>query len=100
MQAAKARGVRLRLQHSFLYINVCQGPVGCVAARSIEVCNTLSHEGFANVNTEKNVLSSLLYTFLNSTPGLNGNEALCCSVLMGMKPAASDWSMISRIVTR
>ena len=46
-----------------------------------------------NVNTEKNVLSSLLYTVLSSTPGLN--EALCCRVLMGMKPAASDWSTIT-----
>ena len=49
-------------------------------------CNTLSHLGLANVNTEKNVISSLLYTFLSSTQGLNGNEALCCSVLIGMKP--------------
>ena len=31
---------------------------------------------------------------------LNGNEALCCHFLMGMKPAASDWSTISRIATR
>ena len=23
--------------------------------------------------------------------GLNGNEALCCHILMGMKPSASDW---------
>ena len=29
---------------------------------------------------------------LSSTPGLNGNEALCCRVLMGMKPTASDRS--------
>ena len=44
-----------------------------------ECCNTLSHEGLANVYTEKNVISSLLYTFLSSTspPGLNANEALC-----------------------
>ena len=51
-------------------------------------CNTLSHEGLANVATEKNVILSLLYTFFSSTLGLNGNEALCCCVLMGMKPAA------------
>ena len=62
-------------------------------------CNTLSHEVFTKVNTEKNVISSLLNTFLSSTPGLNGNEALCCRVLMGMMPAVSDWSMISRIAT-
>ena len=68
--------------------------------RSGEGCYTLSHEGLAKVNTEKNVISSLLYTFLSNTQGLNGNEALCCRVLMGMKPAASDWSMISRIETR
>ena len=54
-------------------------------------CNTLSHSGLANVNIEKNVVSPLLYTFLSSTPGLNGNEAICCHVLMGIKPAASDW---------
>ena len=48
--------------------------------------NTLLHLGLANVNTENNVISSLLYTFLSSTPGLNGNEALFCSVLMVMKP--------------
>ena len=29
------------------------------------------------------------YTFLSSTPGLNGNEALSCRGLMGMNPAAS-----------
>ena len=40
--------------------------------QSGEVCNTLSHEGLANVNTEKNVISSLSYTFLSSTLGLNG----------------------------
>ena len=68
--------------------------------RSSEGCNTESHEGMANVNMEKNVILSLLYTFLSRTPGLNGNEALCCRVLTGMKPAASDWSMISRIATR
>ena len=58
-------------------------------------CNTLSHEGLANVNTEKNVISLLLYTFLSSTPGFNGNEAHCYHVLMGMKPAASVWSMVA-----
>ena len=31
--------------------------------RSGECCNTLSHEGLANVNTEKNVISSLLSPF-------------------------------------
>ena len=62
--------------------------------------NTFTLEGLANVYTEENVISSLLYTFLSSTPGLNGNEALCCHVLMGMKPTASDWSTISRIATR
>ena len=67
--------------------------------RSSEGCNTLSHEGLANVNTENNVLSSLLYTFPFSTPDLNGNEALCCRVLMGMKPGASDWTTISCIAT-
>ena len=41
----------------------------------------------------------IVNTFLSSTSGLNGNEALCCHVLMGIKPAASDWSMISRIAT-
>ena len=51
-------------------------------------------------HTDENVISPLLYTFLSSTPGLNGNEALCCHVLMGMKPTASDWSTISRIATR
>ena len=35
-----------------------------------------------------------------STPGLNGNEALYCCVLKRMKPAASDLSMTSYIVTR
>ena len=40
-----------------------------------EGCNTLSHSGLANANTEKNVISSLLYAFLSSTPSLNGNEA-------------------------
>ena len=29
---------------------------------------------------------------LSSTLGLNGNEAHCCRVLMGVKPAASDRS--------
>ena len=67
--------------------------------QSGEGCNTLSHEGLANVNTEKDILSSLLYTFISSTLGLNGNEALCCLVLMEMKPAASDWSKISHIAT-
>ena len=62
-------------------------------------CNTLSQLGLANVNTENNVLSSLLYTFLSRTPGLNGNEALCCCILMGMKSMASDLSTISRIAT-
>ena len=57
-------------------------------------CNTFSHKVLANVNTEKNVLSSLLYTSLSSTPGLNGNEALCCRLLMAMRPGASDWSTI------
>ena len=59
-------------------------------------CITLSHLGLANLNMEKNVLVSL-HTFLSSTPGLNGNEALCCGALMKMKHAASDWSAISRI---
>ena len=58
--------------------------------RSREGCNTLSHEALANINTENNVILSLFYIFLSSTPGLNDNEALCCHVLMGMKPAASD----------
>ena len=31
---------------------------------------------------------------------LNDNGALYCRVLMGIKPAASDWSTISRIGTR
>ena len=35
---------------------------------------------------EKNVISPLLYSILSSTPGLYGNEALYCRVLMGMKP--------------
>ena len=61
-------------------------------------CNTLSHSDLANANMEKNVISSLLYTYLSSTLGLNGNEALCCHVLMGMKP--KDLSTISRIATR
>ena len=41
-------------------------------------CNSLSHSGLAKVNIirKKNALSSLLYTVLSSTPGLNGNEAL------------------------
>ena len=64
-----------------------------------EGCNTLSHKGLANVNMEKNVTSSLLHTLMCSTPGLNGNEALCCRVLIGMKPMASDWSTISGIET-
>ena len=61
------------------------------------MCSSPNWEGLANFNTEKNILSSLLYacTFLSNIPGLNGNEARCCPVLMGMKPAASDWSMIS-----
>ena len=33
-------------------------------------CNTLAQLGLANVNTEKNVISFLLYTFLSSTLGL------------------------------
>ena len=61
--------------------------------RSGEGCNTLSHEGLANIDMEKNALSSVLCTYLSSTLGLNGNEAPCCRVLMGMKPVASDWSM-------
>ena len=56
--------------------------------------------GLSSVHTEKNVISSLSYTFLSSTKGLNDNEALCCCVLMGMKPEASDLSTISRIATR
>ena len=32
--------------------------------RSRDGCNTLSHEGLANVNTEKNVISSLFNTCL------------------------------------
>ena len=67
--------------------------------RSSEGCNTLSHSDLANVNMEKSVILSLLYTFLSSTLGLNGNEALCCRVLMGMKPWASDLSTISRSAT-
>ena len=63
--------------------------------RGGECCNTLTHECLANVDTENNVILSLLYTFFSSKMGLNGNEALCCCVLMGMKPATSDWSMIS-----
>ena len=43
--------------------------------RSGEGCNTISHGGLANVNTENNVISSLLYTFLSSTPGLNGKPS-------------------------
>ena len=53
----------------------------------------------ANVNTEINVISSLVYTILSSTPGLNGNESLCCCVLMGMKPRVSDWSTVSHFTT-
>ena len=50
------------------------------------------HTGaWQTLNTEKNVILSLLCTFLSGTPGLNGR------VLMGMKPASSDWSMISGI---
>ena len=64
--------------------------------RSGEGCNTLSYEDLANVNAEKNVRSP----FHSSTPDLNDNEALCCREFMGMKPAASDWSTVSRIVTR
>ena len=48
-------------------------------------------------DTENNVLSSLLYTFLSTTPGLNGNEALCYCVLMGMKPVASDCMVNSHV---
>ena len=65
-----------------------------------EGCNTLSHEGLVKVNTENNVIWSLLYNFLSSAQGLNGNEALCCRVLMGTKPTGSDWLTISCIVTR
>ena len=60
---------------------------------------TQYHSGLTNVYTEKDGISSLLYTFLSSTQGLNGNKALCCCVLMGMKPAVSDWSTISCIAT-
>ena len=35
--------------------------------------NTLAHEGLTNITTEKNVISSLLYTFLSNIPGLNDN---------------------------
>ena len=59
-----------------------------------EDCNT-SHESLTNVNMEKNLISSLLYTFLSSTLGLNGNEAHYSRVLMGMKPVASDWTMVN-----
>ena len=54
----------------------------------------------ANVNMENNIISALLYTFCSITLGLNGNEALYCRVLMGMKPAASDWSTIWPTLTR
>ena len=59
-----------------------------------EDCNT-PFETLANVNMEKNVISSLFYTFFSSTLGLNGKEALCFRVLMGMKPVASDWTMVN-----
>ena len=55
--------------------------------QSVEGCKTFSHEGLANVNTEKNIISPLLYTFLSSTLDFNGNEALCYCILMGIKPA-------------
>ena len=31
-----------------------------------EGCNTLSHEGLANMKSEKNVMSSLFYTFFSA----------------------------------
>ena len=46
---------------------------------------------------KNDVISLLLYNFHSSTLGLNGNEALCCCVLMGKKPTASDWSMIAAL---
>ena len=51
-------------------------------------------------HTRVYVISSLLYTLLSSATGLNGNEAIFCHVVMEMKHEASDWSMLSRLVTR
>ena len=71
-----------RIKHYFPHINVCQAvPSDNVLQPNREAMRTathLSHSGFASVNTEKNVLLSLLYTILSSTPGLNGSESLCC----------------------
>ena len=55
------------------------------AKRRSEGCNTLSHGGMANVNTEKNVISvlSLLYTFLSQHNGLKWQQSpllLCLNV--------------------
>ena len=73
-----------RIKHSFTRINILPGP-SCdnmlqPKLRSGEGCNTLSHGGFANVNMKKNVIHHCYNTFLSSTPGLNGNEALSCHV--------------------
>ena len=67
----------------------------CSPNRKVVRAATHYHmRALANVNTEKNVISSLLYTFLSSTPGLNGNEALC-SVYeweWSPQPVIGQWS--------
>ena len=72
------------------------------------MCCSLNREAWLTLITEKNVIIIIVkyirfqYKHLQKTipnDGLNGNESLCCHVLMGMKPAASEWSKISLIVT-
>ena len=58
------------------------------------------HTRLGKRKNEKNVILSLLYTFFNRILVLKDKEALCCHVLIGMKPAASYWSTINRIVRR
>ena len=94
-----------RIKHYFPCIKRLESPMGDNVLEpkprsSGSGYNTLSPSGLVNVNAKIHVISLLLYTFLSSTPGLNGNEALCCRDFMGMKPAASDWSTVSRITTR
>ena len=65
--------INKRIKHNVILFSILtflQSP--CV----IMCCNILSHKGLANVNTEKNVLSSLLYTFLSSKLGLKPSTAV------------------------
>ena len=77
-----------RIKHYFPGIKICQAQVDALQLepQSGWGCNRLSHKGSSKIYTEKNVISSLLYTFLSKRlPGLNGNDTLSCCALMRLK---------------